>query len=130
MNTAVIGVGSNINAPLHIMQAKEALSHEHRLDKESAFITTSPIGFSDQPDFLNGAFLVSTEMHLDQFKNYLKDLENRLGRVRTKNKYGPRTIDLDIVVWNGEIVNNDFYEREFVKNAVMEVMPDIKISGI
>jgi 2-amino-4-hydroxy-6-hydroxymethyldihydropteridine diphosphokinase len=126
VNSAVIGVGSNIDAPLRIAQAKEALSREHRLDKESAFITTSPIGFSDQPDFLNGAFLVSTEMQLGQFKKYLKGLETRLGRVRTKNKYGPRTIDLDIVVWNGKIVNNDFFKRDFIKNAVKEILPELK----
>ncbi|MGB7568436.1 MAG: 2-amino-4-hydroxy-6-hydroxymethyldihydropteridine diphosphokinase [Chitinivibrionales bacterium] len=126
MNTAVIGVGSNINAPKNIALAKEALSREQRLDKESAFITTSPIGFSDQPDFMNGAFLVSTELSIDEFKDYLKGLEDRLGRVRTGNKFGPRAIDLDVVAWNGKIVNKDFYERDFVRNAVMEVLPEIK----
>ena len=125
MNTAVIGVGSNINALKNIAMAKEALSREQRLDKESAFITTSPIGFSDQPDFMNGAFLVSTELSIDEFKDYLKGLEDRLGRVRTGNKFGPRAIDLDLVVWNGKIVNKDFYERDFVRNAVMEVLPEI-----
>ena len=126
MNTAVIGVGSNINAPKNIALAKEALSREHRLDGESAFVKTSPIGFSDQPDFMNGAFLVSTELSIDEFKDYLKGLEDRLGRVRTGNKFGPRAIDLDVVAWNGKIVNNDFYERDFVRNAVLDVMPEIK----
>ena len=125
MNTAVVGVGSNINAVQNIARAKEALSREHRLDKESAFVKTSPIGFSDQPDFMNGAFLVSTELSIDGFKDYLHGLEDRLGRVRTKNKFGPRTIDLDIVVWNGKIVNDDFYERDFVRKAVLEVWPEI-----
>ena len=82
MNSAVIGVGSNINAAQNISRAKEALSHGHRLDKESAFVKTSPIGFSDQPDFLNGAFLVSTELSIDGFKDYLHGLEDRLGRHR------------------------------------------------
>jgi 2-amino-4-hydroxy-6-hydroxymethyldihydropteridine diphosphokinase len=126
VNTAVIGAGSNINAAQNIARAKEAFSREHRLEKESIFVKTSPIGYSDQPDFLNGAFLVSTELSLDAFKNYLSGLEKRLGRVRTGNKYGPRTIDLDIVVWNGTIVNNDFYERDFVRKAAKEVLPDIK----
>jgi len=123
VNTAVVGVGSNINAPKNIALAKEALSRGHRLDKESAFVKTSPIGFSDQPDFMNGAFLVATELSIDGFKDYLHGLEDRLGRVRTKNKFGPRTIDLDIVVWNGKIVNDDFYERDFVRKAVLEVLP-------
>jgi 2-amino-4-hydroxy-6-hydroxymethyldihydropteridine diphosphokinase len=126
VNTAVVGVGSNLNAPQNIALAKEALSREHRLDKESAFVKTPPIGFSEQPDFLNGAFLVSTELSVNDFKKYLKNLENRLGRVRTGNKYGPRAIDLDIVVWNGTIVNKDFYERDFVRKTAMEVLPEIK----
>lgn len=126
MNTAVIGVGSNINAPFYFARAKEALSREHRLDKESAFVITSPVGFAGQPDFLNGAFLVSTELSIDGFRGYLKELENRLGRVRTENKYGPRTIDLDIIVWNGKIVDSDFYKRDFVRNAVKELLPGIE----
>jgi 2-amino-4-hydroxy-6-hydroxymethyldihydropteridine diphosphokinase len=56
------------------------------------------------------------------FEAYLKDLEARLGRVRTENKFGPRTIDIDVVVWNGEIVNEDYYTRDFVRNAVDELM--------
>ena len=126
MNTAVVGVGSNLNAAQNIARAKEALSREHRLNKESVFVKTSPIGFSDQPDFMNGAFLVTTELSIDAFKDYLSGLETRLGRVRTENKYGPRTIDLDIVGWNGKIVNKDFYERDFVRKAVVEVLPEIK----
>jgi 2-amino-4-hydroxy-6-hydroxymethyldihydropteridine diphosphokinase len=123
VNSAVISVGSNIDAPGSIARAKELLSSEQKFLAQSAFVQTPPVGFSDQPDFLNGAFLVSTTLSIDKFKDYLRDLEDRLGRVRTANKFGPRTIDLDIVVWNGEIVNDDFYEREFVKNAVMEVLP-------
>jgi 2-amino-4-hydroxy-6-hydroxymethyldihydropteridine diphosphokinase len=126
VNIAVVSVGSNIDAERSVARAKKLLSKEQKILAQSAFVKTSPIGFSDQADFLNGAFLVSTDMSIDVFKGYLKDLEDRLGRVRTENKYGPRIIDLDIVVWNGAIVNNDFYERDFVKNAVMEVLPEIK----
>ena len=126
MNIVVVSVGSNMDAERSVARAKEFLSAEQKILAQSTFVKTSPIGFSDQADFLNGAFLVSTDMSIDVFKGYLKDLENRLGRVRTENKYGPRIIDLDIAVWNGAIVNNDFYERDFVKKAVMEVLPEIK----
>lgn len=126
MNTAVVGVGSNIQPQLAIQQAKRLLSEEQRFINESTFVATSPIGFADQPDFINGAFLLSTEMERADFERYLKDLESRLGRVRTGNKNGPRTIDLDIIVWNGLIVNENFYEREFLRNAVLELLPGIK----
>jgi 2-amino-4-hydroxy-6-hydroxymethyldihydropteridine diphosphokinase len=125
MNIAAIGVGSNIEATRSVARAKEALGREQTLLKESAFVVTSPIGLMAQPDFLNGAFLVATTLDRDAFANYLKKLEDRLGRVRTADKYGPRVIDLDIVVWNGSVLNKDFYERPFVKNAVLELLPGL-----
>jgi 2-amino-4-hydroxy-6-hydroxymethyldihydropteridine diphosphokinase len=122
VNRAIVGVGSNIEPRSNIVKAKEILLKEQHLVKESEFVTTSPIGFANQPDFINGAFMVDTELPLAGFKAYLKDIETRLGRVRDGNKNGPRTIDLDIIVWNGEIVNGDYYERDFVKKAVEELL--------
>ncbi|HEX7511155.1 MAG TPA: 2-amino-4-hydroxy-6-hydroxymethyldihydropteridine diphosphokinase [Chitinivibrionales bacterium] len=121
MNIAAISVGSNIEAPRYIALAKETLQKEQTFLKESAFVTTAPIGTCNQPDFLNGAFLIGTELDLETFRGYLKKLEDRLGRVRQVDKFGPRTIDLDIVAWNGEIINDDFYERDFVTKAVEEL---------
>ena len=129
MNVAAIGVGSNIDARRAIAKARELLTLEQTFLKESSFVTTSPIGASPQPDYLNGAFLVSTKLDRNSFRRYLKRLESRLGRVRTGDAYGPRTIDLDIVVWNGRIVNDDFHEREFVSNAVRELLPELQISS-
>jgi 2-amino-4-hydroxy-6-hydroxymethyldihydropteridine diphosphokinase len=122
MNTVIVGVGSNIQPDSTIKQARTILSHEHQVIKESAFVATAPIGFTDQPDFVNGAFFVETDMDLPGFENYLKEVENRLGRVRTGNKFGPRTIDLDIIVWNGRVVSDDYATRDFVKKAVDELI--------
>ena len=122
MNQAVVGVGSNIDARRNVAKAKKLLSKEHRFLKESTFVTTSPVVFVDQPDFYNGAFLIETTLGIDGFRAYLKKIEDRLGRVRTANKNGPRTIDLDLVIWNGEIVNKDYYEREFVRKAVLQLI--------
>ena len=129
MNVVAIGVGSNLDARRTIAKARELLTLEQTFLKESSFVTTSPIGASPQPDYLNGAFLVSTKLDRNSFRRYLKRLESRLGRVRTGDAYGPRTIDLDIVVWNGRIVNDDFHEREFVSNAVRELLPELQISS-
>ena len=129
MNLAVLGVGSNIDARRHIAKARELLTLEQTFLKESSFVATTPIGASPQPDYLNGAFLVSTKLDRDSFERYVKHLETRLGRVRTGDAYGPRTIDLDIVVWNGRIVNDDFHERDFVRNAVKELLPGLENAG-
>ena len=45
-----------------------------------------------------------------------------MGRVKSANKFGPRVIDLDIVVWNGEVTDEDYYSREFLRDAVEEVI--------
>ena len=60
------------------------------------------------------------------FKKNLKDIEYTLGRKKNDHAFGPRTIDLDILVWNGQITNKDFFERKFVQEAVLEIFPDLK----
>ena len=123
MNTAVISVGSNIDPHNNIELAKAKITSNLKLLKSSEFIFTKPIGYLEQDDFLNGAFLVETDMNRQQLEEYLKNVENQLGRVRTSMKYGPRVIDLDIVVWNGDIIDESVYEREFLKISVQELLP-------
>lgn len=122
MNTVIIGVGSNIEPETHIPLARTALASDHTLVSESGFRVTKPIGFDDQDDFTNGAFLIRTELDMTALEAYLKELETRLGRVRSENRNGPRTIDLDIVTWNGEIVDGDVHTREFLREAVEELL--------
>lgn len=125
-NRVVIGVGSNIRAKENISLARAAIESEHELLKASTFVKTEPLGFKDQDKFTNGAFLIRTEMDREGLNSWLKDLEKKLGRLQTENKNGPRTIDLDIVVWNGEIVDEDVNERDFLKKSVLELVPELK----
>ena len=127
MNRVVIGVGSNIDPDQNIPRAIDRIRRRHHLLAQSRFVETEPIGPSDQPNFLNGALLVETEMGRDELTGWLKQVEEELGRVRTGDKYGPRPIDLDIVVWNGRVVDDDVYEREFLRQAVLEVLPGLVV---
>jgi len=126
-NRVVIGVGSNIGAEENIALTKEAIESAHELVKASSFVKTEPFGFEDQNEFTNGAYLINTEMDPGELKTWLKNLENKLGRVKTGNKNGPRTIDLDILVWNGVVVDNDVIERDFVMKSVKELLPELEI---
>jgi 2-amino-4-hydroxy-6-hydroxymethyldihydropteridine diphosphokinase len=121
MNRVFLGIGSNIDPYRHIGLALDLLAKEHRLIRFSSLAVTSPIGFSAQPDFVNGAALVETDLEVNPFTRYLKNLERRLGRVRTENKNGPRTIDLDIVIWNGVVVDNSYQTRDFLRSAIEEI---------
>ncbi|MFQ5795093.1 MAG: 2-amino-4-hydroxy-6-hydroxymethyldihydropteridine diphosphokinase [Candidatus Bipolaricaulia bacterium] len=127
MNRVVISMGSNIQPEAHIKQAKEKIAEQHRIVAESRLVETEPIGYLDQPHFVNGTILIETTMERESLKNWLSQLEGELGRVRTENRYGPRTIDLDIVVWNGELVDPDFCERDFLRDTVLEVWPNFKL---
>lgn len=125
MNRVIIAVGSNIDPHHHIEQARQKLAQSHHLLAESAFVQTAPIGFAEQADFINGAFLIETTLDAPMLKQWLRKLENVAGRVRTENKFGPRTLDLDIAVWNEEVVDKDVYCRDFLKQAILELWPEL-----
>lgn len=122
MNTFVLAIGSNIAPYEHIEQAIMGLRQFSRIERISEFVLTSPIGIEDQPDFVNGALRGSTALSQDELNNQLKKLEDWIGRDRTRPKYGPREIDLDIVVWNNSIVDLDYFSRDFLKDVVDQVM--------
>lgn len=122
---AVVAVGSNIAPQDHVSQAQKRIEQAHRILAVSVFVWTPAIGRPGQPDFLNGALLVETVMAQNEFRAWLRALEDSLGRVRGPDKYGPRTIDLDLVVWNGEITDPDVYHRQFLRDAVLQVAPEL-----
>ena len=129
MNIVAISVGSNIEPEKNVDKAKEMLIQKKMFIKESNFYKTKPLGFLEQAEFLNGAFLIKTESGMETLTQELKQLEIELGRVKTENKNGPRCIDLDIVVWNKEIVDEDFYHRDFIKKTVLELIPDLQFNS-
>jgi 2-amino-4-hydroxy-6-hydroxymethyldihydropteridine diphosphokinase len=123
---AVIAFGSNIRPEIHIPSAILRMQRRTRILSQSAFVSTRPIGREDQPDFINGALLVETDLDRSELEKWLHVIEDELGRTRDGDAYGPRTIDLDLAVWDGEIVHPDVCGREFVENAVLEVLPELK----
>lgn len=127
VNEVIIGVGSNIDPQNNIDKARQLIAQKHLLKKASSFIETKPIGCKSQDNFLNGAFLIETEMDILTLKSWLKTLEAQLGRVKTENKNGPRTIDLDIIVWNRVVVDTEVYERDFLINSINELIPELEI---
>ncbi|HDR50817.1 MAG TPA: 2-amino-4-hydroxy-6-hydroxymethyldihydropteridine diphosphokinase [Mariniphaga anaerophila] len=127
-NTAIIGIGSNINAEENISNMLEVLGKEVEILKVSSLLKTKPIGIENQPDFTNGAVKIQTGLSREELNRLLKNLEDQLGRDRSLPKFGPRTIDLDIVVWNGEIVDEDYYTRDFLRESVQEVSNSVKSS--
>lgn len=121
MNNCIIGIGSNIEAGYHIPEMLRLLAADVLIVQVSQMVQTKPIGITEQPDYTNGAVRIETEMELEELSSYLKHVEDLMGRDRTQKKFGPRNIDLDILVWNNEIVDPDYYTREFLRKSAAEL---------
>lgn len=121
VNIAVIGLGSNIDPAQNLQQAFLLLSSHGEVIKKSSITKTTPIGIENQPIFHNCAVLLHTSLKRIELRTSLKSIEDELKRDRTLPKFGPRTIDLDIVVWNNEVVDEDYHKRAFVKQSVNEI---------
>ena len=124
----VIGLGSNIDPEANLEQAVQELKSRFKVSKRSQWTRTKPIGIQDQPDFYNGALLMETELEQQSLKKELKRIEDILGRDRSLPKFGPRTIDLDILIWNKKVVDEDYYERDYLRKGVEEIIPDLELT--
>ena len=124
----VIGLGSNIDPEANLEQAVLELKSRFKVSKRSQWTRTKPIGIQDQPDFYNGTLLMETELEQQSLKMELKRIEDILGRDRSLPKFGPRTIDLDILIWNKKVVDEDYYQRDFLRKGVEEIIPDLKLT--
>ena len=127
---AFIGLGSNLgDREATIRAALEAIAEMPQTDllRASSLYDTEPVGDVDQPNFLNAAAVLDTELDPRQLLWNLMLIEKRLGRVRTQ-RWGPRTIDLDIVCFDTQTVdepdlhvphlemgNRDFWLRELAE---------------
>lgn len=119
---AIILLGSNINPEKNIEKAKVLLEEMFEDITCSESITTKPIGYKHQQDFNNAAARITTELEQEKLKSVLNSIEDKLGRQRDpSNKNGPRTIDLDIVMFDGKTVGNDFKNKPFTKNLVSQL---------
>jgi 2-amino-4-hydroxy-6-hydroxymethyldihydropteridine diphosphokinase len=127
MNVAVVSIGSNISPDVNVKKACERLNKEFVVRSVSSFVRTKPLGGVQQSDFTNGVIMLEVDLDIETLKARLKLIEVELGRRERDNKWGPREIDLDVLIWNGQVVDRDYYERDFLQNAVREILPGLKL---
>ena len=141
MHTAYIGVGSNLGErEATIRDALELLAADPELEIEavSAIRETDPVGVVDQPRFLNAALRLVTDLAPKPLLERLLGVEQQLGRVRSGERYGPRTIDLDLLLYGDEIVDEPglrvphprLAERRFVLEPLAELDPGLVVPGL
>ena len=107
-NSAYIGIGSNQGDPF--TNCTVAIEHicasdKNRLVKQSSYYRTEPWGHLDQEDFINLAIKIQTSYTVLELLDFLQGIERKLGKNRTV-QWGPRTIDLDILFYNNDIVTS------------------------
>ena len=132
-NLAYLSLGSNIEPEHNLPEAVAQLARFGRVRAVSSIWQTASVGFTDQPDFLNAAVLLETEMSAVTLRQQaISQIENALGRVRTENKNGPRPIDIDIMLFNHDMLSighrripdPELLERCFVAIPLAEIAPD------
>nr|WP_302328591.1 2-amino-4-hydroxy-6-hydroxymethyldihydropteridine diphosphokinase [Salirhabdus salicampi] len=139
MNEAIIGLGSNINPKQNYLQkAVHLLNHAQgvRVEKMSSVYETEPVGYTEQDAFLNMVVKVKTHLTPDELLTVCQQVEMKLGRKR-EIKWGPRTIDLDILLYNQENIVTEhlqiphprMWERAFVLIPLIELADDLVING-
>ena len=140
MTIVYIGLGSNLDNPeQHIKSAIGALGELQSctLIKASSLYKTKPVGPQDQDDFINAVIELETELEAIALLNALQTIEQKHGRKRKDERWGPRTLDLDIIMFGNEIINNEqltiphveMKNRAFVMVPLAEINPDGVIAG-
>jgi 2-amino-4-hydroxy-6-hydroxymethyldihydropteridine diphosphokinase len=139
LTRAAVALGSNIEDPeAQVARAFDELAAlpQTRLIARSKLHRTAPVGYADQPDFVNACALVETSLEPRALLDQLLAVEKRHGRVRDIPN-GPRTLDLDIVVYGDRVIDEPglkvphprAHERAFVLVPLLEAWPDAVIPG-
>jgi 2-amino-4-hydroxy-6-hydroxymethyldihydropteridine diphosphokinase len=136
-----VGVGANVGRPRQTIAAALALlEQESDLDlvAVSTLRETDPVGYEEQPRFLNGVVELATELSPRELLERLLAIETRLGRVRGEGpRFGPRTIDLDLLLYDEQTVDEPglklphprMHERRFVLEPLAELDPALDVPG-
>ena len=138
--SAYVGLGSNLKNP--VRQVTEALEELDaialtRRQKRSSLYRSQPMGPVDQPDYINAVAELVTALTAEQLLAELQRIERRHGRSRGPKRWGPRTLDLDLLLYGQERIMTDtlavphpgLSDRDFVLYPLYEIAPDVEITG-
>ena len=141
MTRAYVALGSNLgDREATLRAAVKELADEPGIDvvAVSRFIDTEPVGYVDQPRFLNGAVALDTTLSARELLDVLLEVERRFGRVREDvPAQGPRTLDLDLLLFGDaeldepglRVPHPRLHERRFVLEPLAELDPALEVPG-
>jgi 2-amino-4-hydroxy-6-hydroxymethyldihydropteridine diphosphokinase len=137
---AYVGLGANIgDRERTLREAVDALGAEEGIEVAavSTLRETDPVGVGEQPRFLNGVAALETSLGARELLDRLLAVEQRFGRVRVPGELGPRTLDLDLLLYGDETIDEPglavphprMHERRFVLEPLAELAPGLVVSG-
>jgi 2-amino-4-hydroxy-6-hydroxymethyldihydropteridine diphosphokinase len=138
MTRAFIGIGSNIDPATNVRAALHALAGESCLVGISTIYLTEALGDAVQPPYYNGVAEIATEVPPREMKfGVLRGIEQCLGRQRSADKFAPRTMDLDLIVYGDLVLHEDGFDipdpdilkRPFLAIPLCELAPDLVLAG-
>lgn len=135
-----IGLGANLGDPVKTIKSARSAVNRIAGVRELAFSSlyrSAPMGPADQPYYVNAVMAVETTLEPLALLRELQAIENAHGRVRKGERWGPRTLDLDLLLYGDETVASDVLtvphpglaDREFVLYPLAEIAPDLDIPG-
>jgi 2-amino-4-hydroxy-6-hydroxymethyldihydropteridine diphosphokinase len=138
---AYVGLGSNLDGP--VQQLEKTFDElnaipDTRLIKKSSLYRSAPFGGVEQPDFVNAVASLLTQLSALELLQHLQSIEDRRGRERGEVRWGPRILDLDLLVYSDQRINEDdlivphpgIIERNFVLLPLAEIAPKLTIPGL
>jgi 2-amino-4-hydroxy-6-hydroxymethyldihydropteridine diphosphokinase len=137
---AYVGLGANLGDRERVLrEAVDVLAAEEGIEvvAVSALRETEPVGVGEQPRFLNGAVELETTLTARELLDRLLGIEQRFGRVRIPGEHGPRTLDLDLLLYGDEVIDEPglhvphprLHERRFVLEPLAELAPGLLVPG-
>lgn len=135
-----IGLGSNLgDSTVTLGAAVSAIKNDsnNRNIVLSSYYQSKPHGPQEQPDYINAVVGFETQFEAEPLLDFLQSIENQHGRVRTGERWGARTLDLDILLYGDQYINTKrlqvphpwMRKREFVLYPLYELAPDLKFPG-
>ena len=138
---AYVGIGSNLDAPKEqVERAIVALGdiEETVLVRTSPLYRSAPLDGSEQPDYINAVCALLTRLEAAALLGFLQGIEQAQGRIRDGNKWGPRTLDLDLLVYSSDSIDQNelnvphsgIAERNFVLLPLLDIAPHLRVPGL
>jgi 2-amino-4-hydroxy-6-hydroxymethyldihydropteridine diphosphokinase len=126
MNTAIVMIGTNTDEE-NLSKAKERISDFYEILDQSSILQTKPIGKKYKTDFYNQAIKILSDDTAKETANHFKHIENEMGRSANTSQRGEVPIDIDLIMWNGEIKRSDYEKYSFVRQCTDEIKDNSEI---